>query len=724
MSDNQLYRWSTKIKKFNITDPFLKFFAEKYEKDIPWQVQVKDEITLNHFLQQTLIPKFMDRIDLSSASNNNKKNFYISKQHISLQNALDSQEHHDDADIQSIKLIRKENGDEKALEALINLINKRKYQAFSSWIKLLDEHYPNDFAFRLLLLRPLFELAGHGTRRTVIEPTINAISWIYQRIERERILPNDNIAFQYCLKLSANTRAADGWQYVAADISNVSRLNAICSGSGWCIAGHYYASYYLNTCDFYILTANNKPVAALRVSQNNQVLEHRGRYNDEPVEWIHDIWLLLETLKIDNSFRNSIRPSPQFLDTASDPWWQERIKLWNFSALLAPQKIKQKLLNQIQGTISQYIEFPKFHELAKLSGITIDKSMWCAIFESNPIKYNTCPEEFKNLDDIKQACINGWLLNLRDDQLTLSDIKNIPEFAKHDKEFSRQFDEYFPSSILQAIRKNPSTRKERSNRFSMEKLIPVAVGESQKIACERMINALLNNEDGVYTDDIYYELLQQRNDYAIIREQAWQEGIKVHPPLWFALPEDLRAKKAFQLPTTSSKFVDLEEWCNKVKNRPWFLTQKKTVPKSIRMHPRIIEAYRDGWSYYLRDCPWRIWVKFKESRRVYMSYALLNDNSTINALADGWIATGTNILKFWRTKPSERMKSIPAVQLSILRALHNEKLTSKLTKKELATIALVICNDIESINMNKIDTLTQNTIKFIIWRTRQDALQR
>jgi hypothetical protein len=107
-----------------------------------------------------------------------------------------------------------------------------------------------------------------------------------------------------------------------------------------------------------------------------------------------------------------------------------------------------------------------------------------------------------------------------------------------------------------------------------------------------------------------------------------------------------------------------------------------------------------------------------------MSYALLNDNSTINALADGWIATGTNILKFWRTKPSERMKSIPAVQLSILRALHNEKLTSKLTKKELATIALVICNDIESINTNKINTLIINQIKFIIWRTRQDALQR
>ena len=109
-----------------------------------------------------------------------------------------------------------------------------------------------------------------------------------------------------------------------------------------------------------------------------------------------------------------------------------------------------------------------------------------------------------------------------------------------------------------------------------------------------------------------------------------------------------------------------------------------------------------------------------------MSYALLNDNSTINALADGWIAAGTNILKFWRTKPSERMKSIPAVQISILRALHNEKLTSKLTKKELTTISLVICNDIESININinKINTLIISQIKFIIWRTRQDALNR
>jgi hypothetical protein len=722
MSENPLYRWSSKIKKFHISDPFLKFFAEKYEKEIPWQLQVKDETTLNRFIQQTLIPKFMDRIDLSITSDH-KKNFYISKHHISLQNALDSQEHSDDADIQNIKLLRMEQGDEKALEALISLINRRKYQAFILWIKILDEHYPNDFAFKLLLLRPLFELAGHGTRRTVIEPSVNAISWIYQRIQRSRLLPNDNIAFQYCLKLSASTHLVNGWQYITADVSNAAKLNAICSGSGWCIAGRYYASYYLKTCKFYILTVKNKPVAALRLSQNNRVLEHRGRYNHEPVEWMHDIWFLLETLNIDTSFRNAIRPTPKCLDGMSGEWWQERTKLWSFAALLAPKNIKHNLQHQIQNTISHYIEFPKFHELAKLAGITIDKSIWCAIVESNPIKYHTCPSKFKELDDIQQACINGWILNLRDDQITLSDIENIPEFVKHSRNFSQQFAKYFPSSIRQAIRKNPSTRKDRFNRFSMEKVIPITIGESQKVACERMISALLNNEDGVYTDDIYYELLQQRNDYATIREQAWLEGIKAHPPLWFALPKDLRKKEIFKLTHSSSRFVNLEEWSKKVKNSPWLLTQKKTVPKSIRMHPQIIRAYRDGWSYYLKDSPWQIWVKFKKSYRVYMSYALLNNTRTINAMTDGWIATGTNILTTWRSKPSERMKSIPAVQLSILRALNDEKLIGKLKKKEISIFSLGICSDIEHINKNKTNTLIINKIKLIICGIRQKALQ-
>jgi hypothetical protein len=141
------------------------------------------------------------------------------------------------------------------------------------------------------------------------------------------------------------------------------------------------------------------------------------------------------------------------------------------------------------------------------------------------------------------------------------------------------------------------------------------------------------------------------------------------------------------------------------------------------MHPQIIRAYRDGWSYYLKDSPWQIWVKFKKSYRVYMSYALLNNTRTINAMTDGWIATGTNILTTWRSKPSERMKSIPAVQLSILRALNDEKLIGKLKKKEISIFSLGICSDIEHINKNKTNTLIINKIKLIICGIRQKALQ-
>jgi hypothetical protein len=41
------YLWPTKIRKFGISDPFFKLLVAKYEREIPWQTEVRDEATLN-----------------------------------------------------------------------------------------------------------------------------------------------------------------------------------------------------------------------------------------------------------------------------------------------------------------------------------------------------------------------------------------------------------------------------------------------------------------------------------------------------------------------------------------------------------------------------------------------------------------------------------------------------------------------------------------------------
>lgn len=95
------------------------------------------------------------------------------------------------------------------------------------------------------------------------------------------------------------------------------------------------------------------------------------------------------------------------------------------------------------------------------------------------------------------------------------------------------------------------------------------------------------------------------------------------------------------------------------------------MPKSIRLHHRILEAYREGWLPYLRKSPWRLWVPISQGlRRVYMSNGLLADDQVINALADGWRQLAAdNIINYWFCKASERMRKLPALQVSMLRAI-------------------------------------------------------
>lgn len=694
MSKDLQYRWSTKLKKFNITDPFLKFVASKYENEIVWQSVVRDEDTFKEYIEKVMLPKFLEKVDLSKKTG--KKNFYITENHISLAASLNGEENANDKDIQAIKVIQAEEGDSAALTALVNLINKRKQAVFKKWMRMLDKNYPEQFAFKLLLLRSLFELSGYGTRRAVIEPSLDTISWIYLRIQRDRLLPNENVAFQYCLKqgMGGQKKISNGWLFIPSGIENASKLSAISNGSGWCVAGEYYAKSYLKDCDFYILRASNKPVVALRISKSTQyVLECRGRYNYDPEEWWIDIWLFLEILNIDQSFRKNIKIQ-NILET--EDWWKERVKLFVFSAILAPENIKNKLLLEIKSDIFHYVDFGNFHQLAKNVGIATDRSFWSILIERNPQRYDICPAEFKELEAIKQACIEGWLSYIQNDQLALNEIEYIPKFVKNDNSFSQALNDYFPSEIKKLIRQNPTNRTERIHRFSLGFLIPESHTESAHVACERMVNLLLTNENGVFSDEIFSEMSRQRQDFHIIREMAWLEAIKAHPPLWFALPSDLKDKPNFQLDNKSSK-ADLEHWRASVYCKPWLLTQKNTVPKSIRLHVDIINAYRDGWLNYLQQYPWRIWVAHHRGffgKRSYMSYALLSDFIVIDTLAKGWAEKSDQLLKIWRSKPSERMKSMPAIQLSVLKAISNDDFLN--VDKDHIAIAILIRRDIEN----------------------------
>ncbi len=102
------------------------------------------------------------------------------------------------------------------------------------------------------------------------------------------------------------------------------------------------------------------------------------------------------------------------------------------------------------------------------------------------------------------------------------------------------------------------------------------------------------------------------------------------------------------------------------------MTQQKGVPKSIRFHRKILEAYRDGWLPYLEKFPWRIWVKRGHARRVYMSYGVLRDEKVIAALSREWETKLKIVFTRW-SQCSERMMNMPELQLSILQAVIKDR---------------------------------------------------
>jgi len=67
------YNFPSKVKKFNIVNPILKFFVAKYENKVPWQSIVKSEAELDSYIKNHLYTEL-----IQNATNNNleSKSFF------------------------------------------------------------------------------------------------------------------------------------------------------------------------------------------------------------------------------------------------------------------------------------------------------------------------------------------------------------------------------------------------------------------------------------------------------------------------------------------------------------------------------------------------------------------------------------------------------------------------------------------------------------------------
>lgn len=679
MTNEFKYRFPVKLKKFNIDDPFLNIVVAKYENEIPWQTKVRDAESLILFINEHMLPNILKKIEWPLESGS--KHYYITHKNVDLNRALTTDQELNREEIERIKICLKEDGEYMATQMLVDVINSNKFESFNKWASLMQKKYSEFPAFQLLLLRPLFESSGFGSRRAIISPSEDIVNWIFSRIQKGRINPNHNIAKEYFIKNAFGTNKSfkDGWQFIPEGSKNASKLSAACQGSGWCVASAEWARSYLMESSFYILRSEGIPVVALR-TYRNRIVECQGRNNMSPYEWFADVHIFMKTKEFMISHRvdeynNAIS---QFdIDTAPVDWWNERIKYCPSAYGFAPDAIKKKLNKPSLDDLYIHIGVFSFDQISKNVDNKFTTDDYIQILKIRPELYVVIPNDLveNQSEQLNEACILGWVEKIEDKQLTTSEIEEIPVFVKNTERFIKSLTENLPDDLEKKITRRPQSAEDRYHRFNMEDILPASQNEPFDIAVKRALNILICNETSDFSNSIFPKELRNHELFSEIRQNAWIEAIKDNPTYIFALPEDLKNSDEFSFTQTKASSEALKKWCKNVRSKPWILTQKNAVPKSVRYHNDILKAYIEGWIPHLISKPWQIWVLTNKmyGKRSYLSYPALRNVQIINALIEGFYKY-FEYANCWRYA-SFRMRSIPAMQFAFLIAAFERKTT-------------------------------------------------
>jgi hypothetical protein len=202
-----------------IKDPFLRMVVEKYDNEIPEEINFCDNQSFNSYISDTLLTELRTRITYNGEAIMPKESFfvsYIDLDPVDLLDKLDYLSQNERWDVaNSINDINlywdEENGyseefeqeefeqsflDEAAIK-LQPMINRYRAEAFLSWIDKMAEWYPEKPAFQLLMLRSVFENSLQDKTQLVEPPEANLIKWIYQQIRLEDNLSTTYIDLEY-----------------------------------------------------------------------------------------------------------------------------------------------------------------------------------------------------------------------------------------------------------------------------------------------------------------------------------------------------------------------------------------------------------------------------------------------------------------------------------------------------------------------------------------------
>jgi hypothetical protein len=677
--DSFLYRYPDKLKKFGIENPGLKILGTKYENEIPWQVEIKNEATFLSYITKILLPDLFFSIDLNA---NPTSNYFVKSADVDLENALNLDPEINNAEKNAIWQCREKEGDNAAIELLVRTINQKKHKGYLKWWKEINKSFKGNPAFAYLILRSIYDSAKKGTRRILPKPSEEILSWMHIQLTKEKLTPKVHFSKLYFQRLLKRGRLDFdfGWQYIPSGEQNATLLSSSVQGTGWCIASELYAKMYLKKNEFYLLRCEGHSVVALRVDKTSKkVIECQGNQNIPPKEWSWDVHFFTNTIDLKLAHNNVVlnnwmKDHPLKIQSIS--WWEKRLSILPFAINFHPNRnLKESYIPQPMS-LGNCLDFMNLIEIEKKLNKKLPIELLKATAILRPelieliIENKISPTDYEKL---RNQSIEYIKEKVEEMDISLEEIHKLPDFIKLDPTFQEALSKHLPTGFKQLTQQQKGRNKRFKSQPTFDEIIPASNSEPVELALQRAISIILNNPTSDFSDRIFSEELKKHSEFKTIRTKAWAEAVKENPTCFFALPLDLRKKKIIEPESGLEKVALLSEWIPKIIEKPWVLTQKNTVPKSIRYHKCLLHAYLQGWEPKLRENPLNVELKIGagyHQKKVYLALPALCVHSVFHSIVIGFQRNMSFHAVNWRIA-SKQLRSIPVMQLAVLMSATN-----------------------------------------------------
>ena len=682
MNEFEKFKFPQKVKRYNISKASLMLFVSKHENQIPWTDKINNESALENYISTVLLPNIFRASQYPVKKEEIKKSYFVEESHLDLSNFLNGIAAYPEDKIRKLHELAEREGESAAKVYLAEIINTAKVETFTAWWDFLSKNYKKDPAFIYMLIRSVFDTTPYGSRRVLDNPDKDVVAWLYFKIKNKRFNPQESLSKIYFLKktFGEGMIIVNGWQHISSGSKNGAILSAAARRSGWCIAQISYARHYLASFGFYILRKSGKPVVALRI-MNGEIYECRGVNNSVPNEYAHDIKVFTDYMNFKFDQNGGAVINNLSFDGFAEEWWNERIKFWPGCYY----KMSDELKNKIKApSIEKYIHYILFIPIKKIEA---DFNIKFG-FDGFAQVLNLCPElyyMFSDLsgangraDELKEACIAGWLSKIENGELTFQEYETLPNFVKESQPYKQLLQDQIQKKLFKELYRIKKSYKQRINKKSVEAILAFEEDEPFQVTVKRLTTLLFEQESSDFSDAIFPDDIKNKDNFLDLKKAAWAEAIEERPSFRLALDAAWLKMAEFAFCPQKVDPKQLKDALELIKLKPWLLDTKGNFPRQIRHKKEALLAYINGWQIRIKKNPERLWCVSNKAfgRREYLSYPALRNKQIIDTYYYEFLRALNRNSDIWE-KLSPRTQDIPAIKMAFLMALNscnNQKL--------------------------------------------------